>query len=66
MKLVLDNLSKSYGDHEVLKNISFEFTEGKIYGLLKSSANCKQFRYRRQLAPKGSNAQAARRGGCIT
>ena len=34
MKLVLDNLSKSYGDHEVLKNISFEFTEGKIYGLL--------------------------------
>lgn len=34
MKLEIKNLSKSYGDKEVLKNIDFTFTEGKIYGLI--------------------------------
>lgn len=34
MKLVLKDLSKSYGDNEVLKNVNFEFESGKIYGLL--------------------------------
>ena len=48
------------------RELALCFQYGKIHGLLKSSANCKQFRYRRQLAPKGSNAKAARRGGCIT
>ena len=28
------NLSKSYGNHEVLKDISFDFAPGKIIGLL--------------------------------
>ena len=34
MKLEVVNLSKSYGDNEVLKDINFVFEEGKIYGLL--------------------------------
>lgn len=34
MKLKIVNLSKSYGDKEVLKDINFIFEEGKIYGLL--------------------------------
>lgn len=34
MKLVIKNLKKSYDKKEVLKDINFEFKEGKIYGLL--------------------------------
>ena len=34
MKLEIKNLSKSYKKKEVLKNINFQFEEGKIYGLL--------------------------------
>lgn len=34
MKLVIKNLKKSYDDNLVLKDINFEFEEGKIYGLL--------------------------------
>ena len=34
MKLEINNLSKSYGDNEVLQDISFTFEEGKIYGLI--------------------------------
>jgi len=34
MKLEIVNLTKNYGEKEVLKNINFEFVEGKIYGLL--------------------------------
>lgn len=34
MKLRVEDLSKSYGSKEVLKNISFTFENGKIYGLL--------------------------------
>ena len=34
MKLDIINLSKSFGDKEVLKEINFTFEEGKIYGLL--------------------------------
>jgi len=34
MKLVIDSLSKSYGEINVLNDISFTFEEGKIYGLL--------------------------------
>lgn len=34
MKLEIIELSKSYGNKEVLKNINFTFEEGKIYGLL--------------------------------
>jgi len=34
MRLVIDNLSKSFGKKEVLKGINFTFKEGKIYGLL--------------------------------
>lgn len=34
MKLVVKELSKSFGNKEVLKNINFEFEKGKIYGLL--------------------------------
>ena len=34
MKLEIKNLTKSYGDKEVLKNIDFTFEEGKIYGLI--------------------------------
>ena len=34
MKLTIKNLSKSYGEKEVLKEINFTFEEGKIYGLL--------------------------------
>lgn len=34
MELRVEDLSKSYGNKEVLKNISFSFENGKIYGLL--------------------------------
>ena len=34
MKLVIDHLQKKYGDKEVLRDISFSFESGKIYGLL--------------------------------
>lgn len=34
MKMMLQNLSKSFGDKQVLKNIGFTFEQGKIYGLL--------------------------------
>lgn len=34
MKLIVDNLSKSYGQRLVLSNINFEFESGKIYGLI--------------------------------
>lgn len=34
MKLIIKNLSKSYGEKEVLKDIDFTFEEGKIYGLI--------------------------------
>ncbi len=34
MHLVIDNLTKSYGNNTVLENISFTFEQGKIYGLL--------------------------------
>lgn len=34
MKLVIKNLKKSYDKKEVLKDVNFEFEEGKIYGLL--------------------------------
>ena len=34
MKLIVNNLVKNYEKKEVLKNINYEFEEGKIYGLL--------------------------------
>lgn len=34
MKLVLKNVQKQFGDKQVLKNASFIFEKGKIYGLL--------------------------------
>lgn len=34
MKLKIDNLNKSYGKKEVLKDLSFEFVDNKIYGLI--------------------------------
>ena len=34
MKLVIENLNKSFDKKEVLKNINFTFENGKIYGLL--------------------------------
>lgn len=34
MKLVIKNLKKNFEKKEVLKDISFEFEKGKIYGLL--------------------------------
>jgi len=34
MKLEIKKLSKSYGDKEVLNNIDFTFSSGRIYGLL--------------------------------
>lgn len=34
MNLVIKNLKKNYEKNEVLKDINFEFKEGKIYGLL--------------------------------
>lgn len=34
MKLKLEGIQKSFDSKEVLKNITFEFEEGKIYGLL--------------------------------
>lgn len=34
MKLVVENLKKSFGKKNVLKSINFTFEEGKIYGLL--------------------------------
>ena len=34
MKLEISNLSKSYGEKEVLKDVDFTFETGKIYGLL--------------------------------
>ena len=34
MKFVIENLSKSFEKNQILKNISFSFESGKIYGLL--------------------------------
>lgn len=34
MKLIINDLSKSYGDKTVLENINFTFESGKIYGLI--------------------------------
>lgn len=34
MKLVIENIEKSYGEKEVLKKASYTFEKGKIYGLL--------------------------------
>lgn len=34
MKLYLEDISKSYEDNDVLKNINYTFESGKIYGLL--------------------------------
>ena len=34
MKLEIINIYKKYGDKDVLKDIDFEFEQGKIYGLL--------------------------------
>lgn len=34
MKLQINSLSKSYGNNQVLKDISFSFESGKIYGLI--------------------------------
>lgn len=34
MKLIIKNLKKNFDKKEVLKDINFEFEEGKIYGLL--------------------------------
>jgi len=34
MKLQINNLTKKYGDKEVLQDVNFTFEEGKIYGLL--------------------------------
>ena len=34
MKLEIKNLSKSYGEKEVLKDINFTFEENRIYGLI--------------------------------
>ncbi len=34
MRLVLENISKSFGENHVLKDISFEFDQGNIYALL--------------------------------
>ena len=34
MQLQIENLSKSYGTKEVLKDINFTFESGKIYGLI--------------------------------
>lgn len=34
MKLIVENLTKDYGDNRVLDDINFTFEEGKIYGLI--------------------------------
>ena len=34
MKLEIKNMTKNYGNKEVLKNVNFTFEDGKIYGLL--------------------------------
>lgn len=34
MRLIIENLTKSYGNNTVLENINFTFEQGKIYGLL--------------------------------
>lgn len=34
MKLIIQDVKKSFGDNEVLKGASFSFQQGKIYGLL--------------------------------
>lgn len=34
MKLIIENLSKSYDSNRIFENVNFEFKKGKIYGLL--------------------------------
>ena len=34
MKICCNNLSFSYGTNEVIKNLSMDFNEGKLYGIL--------------------------------
>tara|TARA_B100001559_G_C16451466_1_gene599462 strand:+ start:64 stop:765 length:702 start_codon:yes stop_codon:yes gene_type:complete len=35
--IILENITKSFGDFEAVKNLSIEITEGEIYGLLGSN-----------------------------
>ncbi len=39
--LIVDNLSQSYGEHQVLKNISFELEAGKALGIMGESGSGK-------------------------
>ena len=39
MELKIKNLTKSYGEKIVLKDIDFTFEEGKIYGLIGNGRN---------------------------
>ena len=34
MELILSGIQKNFGEKEVLRDISFSFEQGKIYGLL--------------------------------
>ena len=34
MKFIIENLNKKFDSKEVLKDISFSFEDGRIYGLL--------------------------------
>ena len=34
MKLIIENLFKSYDEKEVLRDVNFTFEQGKIYGLI--------------------------------
>ena len=34
MQILLKNVSKKFGNHEVLKNVNIKFDKGKIYGFV--------------------------------
>ena len=42
MRLIIEDLTKKYGDNLVLNDISFSFESGKIYGLLGRNGSGKQ------------------------
>lgn len=46
MTFTLDNIYKSFGNKDVLKGASFEFEEGKIYGLLGKNGSGKTTLFR--------------------
>ena len=64
MEFVISHLSKSYGKHQVLKDVDHAFEEGKIYGLLGRNGAGKTTLFHRKGEREDDHGQGDR-GGMI-